>query len=335
MHVTLASDMSNIPQFIDSLFTSSQRDYDAVVAAAKSGVFKFSFADPTSRNLILRAWIAAWRKSQGDSFDQADFDRCPKPDRKLLEFVAGYIKSNALQLIKPKLQFVRMKGSDLAVYRSTDAKWQEESFLVDGKWSYGGFGSEGEVRKDDGSTAVVAQFLDHLYHGSHMVFVSTRSDLDGKGITNFRNLFNSTYSGSEIRSDPGNSHYTSTVNTSGLYYLDINSDRLPDSNPLIVAFLTGDTANLETNSFVQHEGWQAHFPSTSGGKRHSADFEASKAMLWNFSTYGASAHSEKRSTPLFLAPAQFSRKIDSNTHMPLYVGAGSLQSWMNPDLLEI
>ncbi|MDI9654524.1 hypothetical protein QM306_40740, partial [Burkholderia cenocepacia] len=51
------------------------------------------------------------------------------------------------------------------------------------------------------------------------------------------------------------------------------------------------------NTFIQLEGWQA------GGSRHNADYATYQQTLWNISTYGVSAYSEKRATSIFLASA--------------------------------
>ena len=64
-----------------------------------------------------------------------------------------------------------------------------------------------------------------------------------------------------------------------------------------------------------------------GGARHNADYQANESLYWNFSTYGASVYSEKRSTPIFLANANFNLAINPATGMPTYTGAATLQDW--------
>ena len=134
--------------------------------------------------------------------------------------------------------------------------------------------------------------------------------------------------------DKFNSHYSAPVwiNTSGYYYLSIGKDKEPSSNPLLCAFLAGKTADGQYNTFIQLEGWQNHFPYVGGW--HASDYAAYQQTLWNFSTFGACVYSEKRSAAIFLAGPDFDLAIDGSTRMPLYVGAGSLQSWMNPVLLN-
>jgi hypothetical protein len=93
-----------------------------------------------------------------------------------------------------------------------------------------------------------------------------------------------------------------------------------------------------SNTFIQLEGWQNHFPywtGFGGNKWHMADYEMHEKTLWNFSTFGASVYSEKRCAPLFLANADFSLAINPTTNMPLYTGAMSTQPWMKPNLLQV
>lgn len=336
MPVTLDDDFSNIPAFVDDLFATGRRDLGPVLDAIRGGALTFSFVDASSRRRILRSWLAAWQQAQGDPFDQGDFNRCPVPDRALLSFFAAYIKNKRMQLVEPRLEFAGMARDSIARYRSLDNKWRKVSFLDDGRWSYGRFDDEGNPVITDSDNAVVARFLSHLFHGAHLVAISAGEDLNGQTDTILAEWFGQSFDPDMIRSDPGNSHYTATVNLGGLYYLSIGSDTLPPSNPLLVAVLFGTTADITTNTFVQNEGWQSRLNlQFNGGPRHNADFQANKATLWNFSTYGATVYSEKRSTTVFLAPDAFRRDIDATTHMPLYVGAGSLQAWMNPDLLQI
>jgi hypothetical protein len=337
MRVSLDSNMSNIPAFIDSLYTPEVRDYGAVNDHIVEGKLFHSFADPKSRGLILKAWLAAWQESQGDPFDARDFANCPETDGKLLAFIAAYIKRYSLRLCVPDLEYVGLRTGHQAIYRITsdDRKWHSFRFLRDGSWQYGGFDDRGAM-VDEGGNKVVARFLKLLYHGAHTVIISSASDLGGQGLDDFRVSLSTTFLPQGlIRSDPGNSHYTSTVNLRGLYFPVVDSDTLPRYNPLIVAFLAGYTADFKTNVFTQLEGWQARVPPTDGGPRHHADYQANKDTLWNFSTFGACAYSEKRCTPVFLADDRFDLEIRQDTHMPHYVGAGSRQGWMDVDLLEI
>jgi hypothetical protein len=106
---------------------------------------------------------------------------------------------------------------------------------------------------------------------------------------------------------------------------------------LAIVTQTTEQRRADSNTFIQLEGWQNHLPYVLPGtnKRHSADYATHKATLWNFSTFGACAYSEKRSTPIFLAGSGFSTALNTTTHMPLYNGALGSESWMNPNLLAL
>jgi hypothetical protein len=140
--------------------------------------------------------------------------------------------------------------------------------------------------------------------------------------------------------DIGNSHYASLVNTTGRYYLSVGGDFAPEQCGLILSFLYGRTVNNllagagAYNTFIQLEGWPA------GGDRHNADYATYQQMLWNISTYGASAYSEKRATSIFLAPPGWTPQVYQTTRMMPYVGAyaqsnGSPQGWLNTALVTI
>jgi hypothetical protein len=111
----------------------------------------------------------------------------------------------------------------------------------------------------------------------------------------------------------------------------------PGGEPLALALLVGVTATTYANAFVQLEGWPARaWPSPPGGERHNGDYATNEATLWNVATSGASAYSEKRSTPIFLANAAFDLTLEASTGMPYYWGANAGNvgdGWMHPDLV--
>ena len=78
------------------------------------------------------------------------------------------------------------------------------------------------------------------------------------------------------------------------------------------------------------------FPVGLGGtnKRHSADYDTHTKTLWNFSTFGACAYSEKRSTPIFLAAEQFLEGPERHDAYAALQRRLRLESWMNPSLLQ-
>ena len=73
------------------------------------------------------------------------------------------------------------------------------------------------------------------------------------------------------------------------------------AEPLITALLVGITAQDRSEQFFagRRLANPARLETHSGGRRHNSDFQANAATLWNFSTFGCCAYSEKRSTPFF------------------------------------
>jgi hypothetical protein len=345
---------STISSFVNSLFSPSVRNLNSVVSVVQSGSKFYSFTDGTTRGIILNAWLAAWQQHCGDSYISANYNQCPKVDRPIIGFIADYIKANSLNLYVPQLTYQGMQGgSQIATY--SNSGYSAYPFLTNNKWNYGTIASDGDLVQSPQNA--VCNFLLHMYYGSHFVIISNTTDLGGKaGPPQFWKSF---CSGSLDRGgDKFNSHY-SGANTTGYYYLNIYRDKEPSEGPLIAALLValtnpatlslfanvgttdeytaseleadGEARRAAANTFLQLEGWQNHFPYKGGW--HAADYDSHKATLWNFSTFGACAFSEKRSTPIFLANSSFSTAINSTTKMPLYNGATAKESWMNPQLL--
>lgn len=312
--VTLDSNLSNTPQFVESMFDTDVRNYSLIPTAAQANLDYASFANSSSQSTVQRSWLAAWKTAQNaptsTTFNSSDFA--------LMVFLSLYLEGNSLSLCAPSLIFQSMMGdTDMAIY-SSDGYSRIPFRSNAGDWNY----------------STVQFFLNYLYFGAHFVVVSSPNDTN-EDIALFYESF---VDGSSLTTswDKVNSHYSAStwVNTSGYYYLDITSDSEPSSDPLIASFLVGKTSDTnKTNTFFQLEGWQSHFPYVA--QWHTADYSAHEDTLWNYSTYGASPYSEKRSTTIFLAPDDFDLTQDPTTHMPLYEGAGSLQSWMNPNLLQL
>lgn len=365
---------STIPAFIDSLFSSSVRTGSAVQTVIGTGALTYSFTDNATRSLILGAWLAAWQAHNGDSANATALSQCPSTDKVLIGFLSDYIKNNNLSLSTPNLTYVSPQpaGTKHAVY--SNSGYRTHAFITNGAWNYGVISNTGELSNGSYPDATVVTFLSALFHGAHFVVVTNAADLHVSiAPPQFWRAFAT--GGIDIGADRFNSHYAK-LNFTGYYYLNIEDEYEPSTNPLIVAFLSGltDPAELadvvnatnkiadasvasianalntqqtpvlqstaerrdQSNSFIQLEGWQSHLPYVwPGNTRHRADYNTHTATLWNFSTFGACAYSEKRSTPLFLAPSGFSTALNSTTHMPLYNGAASLQSWMNPSLLNL
>lgn len=321
------SNLSNTSQFVESMF--SHRDYNGVLNDLGDGSHNSSFANSTSKGRVLSSWLGAWQAAQGDPQSYSYYQQ---DDYNLIAFLADYIKSNNLYLCVPDLDYQGVEhGTYKAVYKNNG--YQRRTFRTNGAWNYGVVNSNGSIGNGGYPDDTVANFLMHLYYGSHFVVISSPQDTN-QSVDLFYEKFQHS-SGLEISWDKVNSHYSAStwVNTSGLYYLNITSDSEPSSNPLIAAFLAGRTADSSaSNTFFQLEGWQSHFPYVGGW--HAADYDQHQNTIWNYSTFGACCYSEKRLTPLFLAPSDFNLTPNSNTKMPLYNGAGSVQEWMETNLIE-
>lgn len=326
--VTLDADLSNTEQFVESMFNN--RGYSGILSDIENGKHNSGFANSTSQGRVLNSWLAAWQASQGDTQTYSHYQTV---DYDLIAFLAGYIKNNNLYLCTPDLTYLGVeKGTHKAVYQNNG--YQRKSFLTDNEWNYGVVNSDGSLSLGSYPDDTVANFLKHLYFGSHFVVISSAQDTN-QSVDFFYEKFQHS-SGLTISWDKVNSHYSAStwVNTSGLYYLNITSDSEPSTNPLIAAFLAGRTGDSGySNTFFQLEGWQSHFPYVGGW--HAADYDQHEDTIWNYSTFGACCYSEKRSTPIFLAPDDFDLSLDPYTQMPLYNGAGSVQDWMNTDLIRI
>lgn len=333
--VPLDEHFSNIQAFIPSLFDEDVRSLDKVVTSIQAGELQHLFADANSATLIQQSWLAAWQASQGDTADPTALNRCPATDKTVLGILADYIKRNNLALCTPRLTRTGSNKDGFAIYHN--AGYESSAFLKGSAWNYD----------------TVASFLSNFFYGAHFVIPSAAKDNGGTGFENFYDSITATFTVTPSH-DPNtpatpdfgpwrvgvkSSHYVGSflgingVNTSGIDYLDIRDNVEPSYDPLICSMLNGKTADSTYKTFIQLEGWQEK--TTSEGAWHHYDYDSSQKTLWNFSTYGACVNSEKRCAPLFLAGPHFSLALDAKTHMPLYVGAGSKQDWMQIDLMQI
>jgi hypothetical protein len=343
--VPLLPDMSNKAAFVNSLFTNAVRDpadnnLDPMIAA---GSLLYPYADPTSQGYILNGWLAAWQMYAGDPYNQADYQRCPVQDGYFIQWLVEYIEANDLYLSAPALT-LQPGGASPPVYVCTGYGRSQFYNPSTKTWNYGSYWSNPGARNQ-----TVSQFLYLLYFGAHTVVISSSANLDGgNAVQNFHDALQK--SGLPTRKDLYNSHYGVSGGATGIYYApqgaptpsvanrDVESlatSSPPGKEPLNISLVTGQTASSDPNSFLQLEGWPSQdvlLPKP-GGARHNADYQANESLYWNFSTYGASVYSEKRSTPIFLANANFNLAINPATGMPTYTGAATLQDWMNPNLI--
>lgn len=196
--------------------------------------------------------------------------------------------------------------------------------------------------------AAVLRFLNYLAFGAHFVVVHAPRDNPGlvAPLQSFYTQFAAAL-GNQSRAARAHSHYGGlgpVTNLGAAYaYPDlVNAETAPVNCPYIAALLVGRTAwgvfTAEYNTFFQLEGWPTTGYTGIGG-RHSGDYAAHVASKWNISTYGASLYSEKRGTTIFLAPATWRAPAGPQavlpTIMPPYVGAGTLQGWLDTNLVRI
>ncbi|MBR8433468.1 hypothetical protein [Burkholderia cenocepacia] len=312
---------NNCQDFANSMFGSNVRTA-AAIRSAYQGTGSLGYVPPadfTGGQLagFVAQWVRRWQ-------DGASYTVLPGADAQLIDALKQYVSSasNAGPLTMWVPQIAWQAGSDPAVFSLTG--YRAFPFVdAQGNWN----------------AATLSAFLTLLAAGSHLVAISATSDLPA-GVT--MQAFDSFMgaSGLATSTDIGNSHYASVVNTTGRYYLSVGNDFAPANCGLILSFLYGRTVNnLLTgagtyNTFIQLEGWQA------GGSRHNADYATYQQTLWNISTYGASAYSEKRATSIFLAPAGWTPQVYQTTRMMPYVGAyaqsnGTPQGWLNTSLVTI
>ncbi len=321
--VPIDSDFNNINKFVDSLFDSDVRTIESVKNAIYTGSFMVGFSSEVYK--ILPVWMAVWQKAQGDPYSRIHYEHSKLEDQQTFTFLSNYIKENALVLYIPQLVLVSGQSSMPPVYQLKTYK--KLSLSNNGEWNY----------------ASILNLLKLFLFGAHFVVIQHPEDLPSNiHVADFYQAFCSSPLKSSKRKDPGHSHYTSTVNTCGYYFPSVEKDTAPlEATPFNLSWLVGlSKSNLScesssANVFFQLEGWQAlNILSVLKG-RHHADYKIHEQTLWNISTYGACAYSEKRGTAIFLAPENWNPVPNKETIMPPYVGAKPLQPWLNTSVVKV
>lgn len=316
--VPINSNYSNVPQFIDSMFLPDVRSLSVVASAITGGNSTVQFA-PTETPKITSVWNAAWCVYNGLPFDMNLFAYCQESDRVFIRVLSQFLYANRLCLVVPNIQLLSTTN-DMPTYGLSG--YTQYPFVPDGKWDMN----------------VVARFLDLLVSGAHFVFIQDRIDLPpGVTVPSFYTLFTTSNDFKPYRRhDPGNSHYTSLTNVCGYYIPSIDSNKTPSPCPFFLALLVGPTDSGITcnpttySTFMQLEGWEAT------ASRHNVDYNTIyQPTLWNVSTYGACAYSEKRATTVFLAPQQWVARTNPNTIMAPYAGAETRQPWLNTSVVRL
>ena len=266
------------------------------------------------------------------------------PDYAFVQFLANFVVPSPANASTPPLVMWVPKFQYVSSVTSGDTTGPKYELL--GYQSYPLAGTNGARFNMDN----VKQFLQLLMGGAH--FVNIQADRDFAKCTpttnTGRNLYNAfkaafpdngTMSGSH--SCVGNSHYTNTINTSGWYYGNQMGEWAASGCGLLLSLLVAKTADNQYDTFMQLEGWPADNDwvfgdgSIEGGARHGEDYNAYKKSFWNISTFGATPYSEKRATTIFLAPAPWTPAINSTTYMMTYVGAETLQGWLQTAFVSV
>ncbi len=310
--IPINPEFSNIPDFVNSLFDPDVRTLDVLEDAIGAGRLTASFSDEVEK--ILSLWRAAWRMAQGDPHSTADYAHCPTRDRALFAELSRYLAANPLTMFVPIVDYVGLHADGRAIYELSG--YDTVAFRKADAWEYSG----------------VDRFLELFIHGAHFLVIHAPIDLpSGPPVGSLYKALKEDGLGPQIRMDFGDSHYTSTINLCSHYYPRILEQKAHAGDPFVLAFLFGPTdsdigcAQATHNTFFQLEGWPNIVPEIG---RHPVDYSKHEKTLWNISTYGACAYSEKRATAVFLAPPEWNHAVNPVTYMPPFSGAETRQHWL-------
>jgi hypothetical protein len=312
--VPINRDYSNVNEFVDSLYCSDVRTAEPIRHAVDEGRFTAQFSDQGDK--VIAVWRAAWRQRVGLPYDKDAYGHCPPQDRRVLGFLAEFVHEHRLRMLVPRLSRDSQSAS------SDPPRYVLQGYLA-----------ENLCCDED----TLSSFLMRLLCGAHFVFIQDSQDLpSGVHAGDFCSDFRASAAFRESsRRHPGSSHYTSTLNRCGWYAPSVPDSTAPSDCPFLVAYLVGLTDSgilcrpKHYSTFLQLEGWQAL------SARHMADYDLHKQSVWNISTYGASAYSEKRGTTIFLAPEEWEPIPNEDTIMAPYAGAETRQAWLRSDLIRL
>jgi hypothetical protein len=319
--IPLNADFTNVADFINSLFSPGVRNTAALQSAFKEG--KLSVAFTSEGDKILEIWQAAFLPNQSNTDIQK---HCPAKDQILMRFLSGYLGTYGLAMFVPQIKLAKLTSGGQPIYALQG--YTRFNFQSGGQWD----------------PAVVRQFLQLFMVGAHFITIHSPQDVP-HGYPPVRSLyeaFKTSLHGS-TDDDPADSHYAKITSLRGIYFPRITSEEAKNPASFTSACLVGPTIQgldlpHNTNTFMQLEGWPETriagiIPNPHG--RHAADFATYLASLWNISTFGACAYSEKRGTAIFLAPPSWPAEVNPSTIMPPYAGATTPQPWLNKSLIEL
>lgn len=355
MSGSLRYQFTNINQFVDNLFppNTELRDPMRLVPKARAiadtdaeadGVAAVWVAEPPDVEMMLAAML------NGFLHHGSAESSCPESDRRFLGFLGEYLQRNAMTLWVPRLTqqgtFANTaKGKTYQAPRYRVNTWRQYhlSSTATGSWIIEN----------------VRRLIKLFAAGAHFIVLHEQGDT-GVASENFYTEFGKTFGaywfnpiGAFLNTAIGHSHYRhhgSGGPVPSLFtaygYPKITGERAPSRCPFICSLIVDTTAwktqldidrLLESgesepyyNSFFQLEGWPGTYVSGRLGLsgRHGADFATHQATIWNISTFGMCPYSEKRGTPIILAPRGYHLQ-PGPMKMPAFSGADSVQTWFN------
>lgn len=327
----------DIGYFVDKLFLPDVRSelLNEISKSIASDQKEAWLITNVEQEIILGCWLNVWNKTLQDAtnpliirptspINQNLLNQTHPSDINLITHLCKYINGHKLCMYVPDLQKVNAVNNKV-------------------KYKLTGY-SKKNINSIHGNPVHLKDFLKLLAAGAHFVIIDSSKDnkrTNGQEIPSFYDTF---LSNSALATY--HSHYATVIGPlpasggnlkSAKVYPDfISGDITPDICPFIVSLLIGRTAWSmpfigDYNSFLQLEGW----PQTGlTSKRHGQDYKVHSDTKWNISTYGACPYSEKRGATVFLAHAQWNPQPTSGTIMAPYVGAETVQSWLDKTLIE-
>lgn len=358
--ITLASNFSNSQAFIQSLFTGIDRSANVVFnnqsKPRKIGiddkltvsVYFGSFINQESIDTIVGAFYRAWTQKTQGPLQSSDFN--------LITALASYVEANCPLLWLPRIAFDKslpVDGGDTGT---------PPIYYLDG------YDPVPLMEKGAWNATGVELFLTLFLFGAHIVPMQQPLYGPAPPFEDFMTSMTAALGGSQFRG-VDDSHYTDTVATTGEAYPSlIRGDQVPSNSPILCSFLMGPTVQKgsQRECFMQLEGWQSFesIASTSiavieyliliaatgaagllalaiklglelsSTSWHMADYAIYGQTVWNFSTYGACAYSEKRGTTVFLSNPKWPAKMAPSSVMAPYLGANPAKKWLIKPLIS-
>jgi hypothetical protein len=347
---------SNINVLVDRMFDPPVRSPQQYVRTAsdmddsdkgESQIAALWMMDRADRELMLATLMEGWLNPDDT------YGSCPESDKKFLQFLSSYVRANDMTLWVPHLikksTFTNVaKGVTYNAPRYRINAWRQYRLV-------------GPDNDTPWEAENVRRLLLLFAAGAHFVVLQNYGDtkINSK---DFYGAFGKRFGawtpwGGVQNTAIGHSHYRYHHATKGpapslwtaYAYPYITGEKAPKQDCPFICSLVVDTTDwknkatidgneeyLDYNSFFQLEGWPGTYV---GGKlglkgRHGDDFALHQATLWNVSTFGLCPYSEKRGTPIFLAPRNYRFQTDDNVmRMPRFAGAREVQSWFRPEAL--